>query len=179
MRQSEAIACETLRRARDLAPHLEAALAAGRPENELSHHGLIVREGEVRPDWVELTTALGEGPLTIAVVTVGGLDDLRRAPCVDHERIETWTRRVQQLNQLDPCNAAVLGEAMVQVLGELRDRCTCAPVDPITASRLGTRTQRLAPALSARLKTWSDEPNVCRPTGGTEASPAPAPTTSP
>ena len=150
------------------------ALADGRSPDTLSLLGLSVHPTRVSPDWPELGLALGEGPLTTAVVTVGGLDDLLDRPCVPPKSLDSWTRRIPQLYELDDCNHAVLSAALVDTLAALRDRCTCAPVDPILASRLGTRTHKLAPELSERLKTWDQDGTVCAPTEGPAGSPAPS-----
>ncbi|MCB9694533.1 MAG: hypothetical protein H6736_22210 [Alphaproteobacteria bacterium] len=165
------VACAAVRDAIALATDVEAALASGAPAPS-DPLGLVVDGAHVRVDWNELAQAMGPGDLTTGVVTVGGIEALESAPCLAPDRLESWTRRLALLERLESCaTPALLGAARAS-LARLRDRCTCGPVDAVTASRLATRLRPLDPDLAERYGRWADEATPCV-TGRTEASPAP------
>ncbi len=160
-RETPERACEAVERAVRLAPRVREEV--GRGEVPAEHLGLRIDGLRVRPDWVELAMAAGEGPLATALVTLGGLDELERASCVRSQVLERWTRRLPTVARGLPCAAETVRRSAVTTLRALRDRCPCEPIEPSLGARLAARVWPLDPTLADRFVDWGDDPSCGTP----------------
>lgn len=163
-RESDARACSAIEETIAIAEQVGKQPTSERPASE-DLHGLRMGPDTVRPDWNALAEAIGSGPLSTSLITIGGIESVLALPCVAPDQVESWTRRLQAIQGLPVCKDT-LNAAAAEVLGRVVESCTCDPVPELFAAKLAKRLQAIDAGVAARYATWTQTP-VC------EAAPPP------
>jgi len=153
----------------EIAPTVQSAVADGQlhwDQIEADVPGLQRVDGAIRVDWRELALATGPGPMSTALVTIGGLNP---STCTDPARVERWTLRAPTLQAAPACISELLIAEYGRALSAMIDRdCICAIPADDPSLKIGARLEKLGlDELAERARSWPTQPSwrVCEESG--------------
>ena len=159
--RDEQAACDAVRATIEMAPKVQSAIEGGQlswADVQADLPGLQQVQGAVEVDWRELSLATGPGPMSTALVTIGGV---AQSQCADPARVERWTLRAPTLQAAPACISELLVAEYGRAVGALLDRdCICAlpPSDP--TPQIGARLDKLGLGeLANRARAWPTQPS--------------------
>ena len=155
--------CEAITTARALRPSVQEALTAGKlNETALAEvPGLVLRGSDVHVDWPELSQAIGQGPTSAALITIGGVESIIHRPCMDVSKLSHWVSRTSSFKDAPACVQKLLSNQLKELMIHASTApCVCSAPPETALKQINSRLDELGINTDQKI-SWPTTWPVC------------------